>query len=203
MPAKGWRKPVKPIEGPLREEIEQWLHDGGYNALMDILKPEFGLNKYRAAALVHEAIASAMYPATWKGFDRTKRKEDPIGAQMKMVLWRKLIQFRRDHYDKPNVEDSLTDIEGMTNDIPHHSYKQAESHIDLQRAVESLEEPYREVFTLIARDGYTVKEVWARTDLGCEQIEDIYKKAKARLRVQLQAYGYNGARPKRDSMLVG
>src|SRR5688572_30603271 len=111
MPAKGWRKPVKPIDGPIREEIEQWLDNGGYDELKRMLIPEFGRDEEKAVILVHETIESALSPVTWKHFDPTKRKKNAVGYQMKMALWRKLIQYRRDHYGKCEPF-SLTDSEG-------------------------------------------------------------------------------------------
>jgi DNA-directed RNA polymerase specialized sigma24 family protein len=201
MPAKGWRKQVKPLEGPLREEIEQWLDNGGYEELKLIVIPEFGRSE-AATEFVHEIVASAMYPSSWAKFDRTKRKGDAIGDQMRTIMWRRLINYRRDNYDKPQPY-SLTDHEGMDYAIPDRSYTRLGAHIDLERAVESLEQPYRDIFTMMAGGGYTAEEVAYKKVMDVYDVEDKYDAARLILWKQLKAYAHSDSQQECDSRLGG
>lgn len=202
MPAKGWRKQVKPIEGPLREEVEQWLDTGGYAELKRMLIPEFGRDEEKAATLVHETVTRAMSQTMWKHFDRNKRQKNAVGSQMRMILWQTLINHRRDTYDKQDPY-SLTDSEGVQREIATYGHTQVGAHIDLERAVESLEQPYRDIFTMMAGGGYTAEEVAYRKVMDVYDVEDKYDTARLRLWKQLKAYAHTDSQQECDSRLGG
>jgi DNA-directed RNA polymerase specialized sigma24 family protein len=190
MPPKGWRKQVKPLEGPLREDVERWLDAGGYAELKLILIKEFGPEDERVEELVHEVVEAAMNPTSWTHFDRTKRKKNAVGYQLKMILWRRLINYRTYNYDK-ELPYSLTTPEGIERAIPEHSYTQVGAHIDLGRAVESLDEPYRSAFILIAQEGYTIAATARALNMRHERAEVAYETARRILYGQLQAYAHS------------
>jgi DNA-directed RNA polymerase specialized sigma24 family protein len=168
-----------------------------------MLRPEFGNNEAKAAELVHETVASAMYPNSWRSFDRTKRKKDAVGYQMRMMLWRKLTVYRILNYGK-EVPYSLTTPEAMIErDIPDRSYTRMGEHIDLTRAVESLEQPYRDIFMMMAGNGYTAEEVAYKKVMDVYDVEDKYDAARLILWKKLRAYGYTGSQPALDSRSDG
>lgn len=169
---------ARPLEGPLREQLERWLDDGGYNQLLALAKR---VAKVDPENLVQDTLLHASIASSWRRYDPAVGS---IFEHLKMIMYTRQLDTltRVKIVDQGSVALPEDDVFGTDETVDF------QTRMDLEAAIGSIKEPYRTAFHLVEVEGMSYEEAALKMGKSRPWLWKQLIEAKRQLREKLVAY---------------